>query len=483
MVGTDYSTLLLGTTYVSLTDSSNLAILANCTGTPDTTAGLYQHGCLMMQTDSGTGSNAIYQNTGSSAVPAWSLLDTGTGFTLPTTATDSTTTTGISFALVQNAITTGTGMSQTINGLTTGVASLISHTTSVIASGGSLLRLSSTGIDTGTTTGVLLDLSSTASLAGTQILGTFSGLTTGIGMSIVTNALTTGQAVSITSTSTGVTSGSLLSISTATTGVLTTGIVAITATGNYTVSSSGLLAVTANSTNGGTLVRVVANALTTGTAVSISSSASSLTTGRMLFVQSSTAGAIATNGIVEISPSGAYTSTANVGAFNILAPTTTAGTIQSIFGNALTTGQAMFVSGTGVYTGTGFHQIVQSGATTGVVSLVQADGLTTGTAVSIASASADTSTRSLLLVSNTAAAAIGAAPLKTSNVALTGTGTKFTRHMVLTDGSKTSTIWLSTDATTPNGNLSGTVGDLCINGPSGRSFYCTGTTNWTASNA
>lgn len=39
-------------------------------------------------------------------------------------------------------------------------------------------------------------------------------------------------------------------------------------------------------------------------------------------------------------------------------------------------------------------------------------------------------------------------------------------------------IWLS-DGTTPNGNLSGTAGDICLNGTSGQAFYCTGTTNWT----
>jgi len=34
-------------------------------------------------------------------------------------------------------------------------------------------------------------------------------------------------------------------------------------------------------------------------------------------------------------------------------------------------------------------------------------------------------------------------------------------------------------ATTPHGNLSGSVGDLCYNGDSGKAYRCTGTTNWT----
>lgn len=40
-------------------------------------------------------------------------------------------------------------------------------------------------------------------------------------------------------------------------------------------------------------------------------------------------------------------------------------------------------------------------------------------------------------------------------------------------------IWTS-NGTTPNGNLSGTTGDICINCDSGKTYYCTGTTNWTA---
>lgn len=42
----------------------------------------------------------------------------------------------------------------------------------------------------------------------------------------------------------------------------------------------------------------------------------------------------------------------------------------------------------------------------------------------------------------------------------------------------TITFWES-DGTTPNGNLSGTTGDFCFNGPSGHAFWCGGTTTWT----
>ena len=43
----------------------------------------------------------------------------------------------------------------------------------------------------------------------------------------------------------------------------------------------------------------------------------------------------------------------------------------------------------------------------------------------------------------------------------------------------TVTLWIS-DGTTPNTNLSGTAGDVCFGADSSKSYYCTGTTNWTA---
>lgn len=55
---------------------SSYALVAACNGVPPTTASVFKHGCLMFRMDTATGSPAIYQNTGSSAVPAWTLLDT-----------------------------------------------------------------------------------------------------------------------------------------------------------------------------------------------------------------------------------------------------------------------------------------------------------------------------------------------------------------------------------------------------------------------
>ena len=191
------------TVQIALTDASGNAVLARGTvaNIPSAVSG-YAVSCIYQATDSG----AIYENTGSATSCTFTLMDTAsTSLQLPESATDATTTTTTSLALTQNAVTTGIGLSQALNGLTTGFGHSITHTTAIIANGGSLFNVSSTSIDTSTTTGVLQNLSSTASLAGTQVLWTFSGLTTGIGHSIVANALTTGsvQTISATGLSTG----------------------------------------------------------------------------------------------------------------------------------------------------------------------------------------------------------------------------------------------------------------------------------------
>src|SRR6267154_6277429 len=96
---TNYAVALNSTCNLLMGNSDMYAIQAECTGAPSlqTTADVFAHGCLMYQSDSGTGTNALYQNTGSIAVPAWTVIDTGTGFSLPATVTDSTTTIGTSF--------------------------------------------------------------------------------------------------------------------------------------------------------------------------------------------------------------------------------------------------------------------------------------------------------------------------------------------------------------------------------------------------
>lgn len=62
---------------VILTDTdtnSSLILLGSITGTLDTTANVYQKGCILYATDQATGSSGTYINTGTSASPVWSRV-------------------------------------------------------------------------------------------------------------------------------------------------------------------------------------------------------------------------------------------------------------------------------------------------------------------------------------------------------------------------------------------------------------------------
>src|SRR5258708_23237605 len=158
--------------WVRETDSvnSNLILSAYCTGTPDVTANTYAHGAIMVQTDSGTGADAVFQNTGSSAAPAWSKILTtldstggGGGLSIPFTETDSITTTGSSIADITTALTTGNVFSGTV----------------------------STGVFT--TGGIVYNAAMAAVTAGNGFVATTTGAYTGTGLLLLTaNTATTG---------------------------------------------------------------------------------------------------------------------------------------------------------------------------------------------------------------------------------------------------------------------------------------------------
>jgi hypothetical protein len=123
---------------------------------------------------------------------------TTTGFTGSVVSVTGSHTTGGNTLLVTNVTTTtGNAVSIVANALVAGTSTalLIAHTTSVLGAGNSLVRLSSTSIDTGTTTGTLLDLSQSACVGNTAVLLTDSSADTAarIGFKInVTNAAATG---------------------------------------------------------------------------------------------------------------------------------------------------------------------------------------------------------------------------------------------------------------------------------------------------
>lgn len=143
--------------------------------------------------------NSAAQTTGIIA----QFLQTGTttGFSGSVVAiTGSHTTGGTTLNIVDVTTTTGDAVKVTSNALVAGTSTILnlSHTTSVLGAGNSMLRITSTGIDTGTTTGVLLDLAATAAQAATLMMITSATTTSGIGIKIVLAGLTTGAAIDTT---------------------------------------------------------------------------------------------------------------------------------------------------------------------------------------------------------------------------------------------------------------------------------------------
>jgi len=81
MAGTNFFTAISTTCDVALTNDADNALLAKCVGAPPTTAAVFAVGCIMIRTDNAT----QYQNTGTVAVPVWTI--NGTGAVGPTGAT------------------------------------------------------------------------------------------------------------------------------------------------------------------------------------------------------------------------------------------------------------------------------------------------------------------------------------------------------------------------------------------------------------
>jgi len=160
--------------------------------------------------------------------------------------------------------------------------------------------------------------------------------------------------------------------------------------------------------------------LTTQAALTLSASGTGLTTGSVLKVTTATTGAINTNGAVSFQATGNYTSTSNNGLLNVLANSTTAGTVAKFSGTALTTGQILNItSGTALTTGSA---VVLTGA-----SYNHGNATETGNLINVAFTDATngtaTSTTNGLLVTPTINVTTGASGTKTINAIKVGAPT------------------------------------------------------------
>lgn len=175
---------------VALTNSFGHVILGSFTGSVPTDVGVYGLGCMLQKTDASTGAAAFYVNTGTVALPTFSLVDTGTAFSLPTVATDAATTTGTSLDLTTSGLTSGSAVKVTGSGATM-------------------------------TTGVLFNAVMGAAVTGSGFTATTTGVYTGLGLlQLVAASATTGTIGSISAA--GLTTGKLLLL-TAAAATLTTG--------------------------------------------------------------------------------------------------------------------------------------------------------------------------------------------------------------------------------------------------------------------
>jgi len=112
-----------------------------------------------------------------------------------------------------------------------------------------------------------------------------------------------------------------------------------------------------------------------------------------------------------------------------------------------------------------------SSATSGTAASITAHALTSGVAFRVSSDSSSSTARSVAEIINDNTGATGALPLNIRNDAVVSTN--FKRGI----GLNSSLFWTS-NGTSPNGSLSSFSGDVCINGASGAAYVCTGTTNW-----
>lgn len=181
-------------------------------------------------------------------------------------------------------------------------------------------------------------------------LDVIASTTTGTVALLTMNSLTTtGVGLSLTNTGTGMTSGSVLRVASGTTSaVATNGVVSIFATAAFTSTAvtDGFVRLNANSTTSGTAMAINANSAITAIGLYVGDTGTAMTSGSLIRAVSATTGAVATNGVLSVQATGAYTSTANMGILSAIANTTTAGTVAYISATSMIGGTLLFLNAT-----------------------------------------------------------------------------------------------------------------------------------------
>lgn len=342
-----------------------------------------------------------------------------------------------SVVYVQNVVTNTSGtVTDTTNGLevvmsANGTGSGLKITHSAVAA------VVVDVVSTATTTGKLIDLSDA------------NALTTGIGIHVASSATAiTGAGRLLYSNHTGATTTSGILNEFASAANDETVIVKITA--SDALATGNALAISAASMTTGKGINMSdLNALTSGIGLHIASSATAITgAGRLIY--SNHTGATGSSAILNEFATAANDET-------VLMKLTAS--------DALAAGVVLQLSAAAMTTGKG-------------ISLADANALTTGNMLNLVSNSSDSSARNLAFIHNDHASATGAVVLALRNDA--PTSTNFRKIQTFSNGTQTVTFWMSDGSTSPNTALTGTAGDVCYGADSGKTYYCTGTTNWTA---
>lgn len=395
-----------------------------------------------------------------------------------------------SFAITNNTLTTASMFTIGSSSMTTGHALDITANAASTTTGA--VRLSVTGLTTGsavlitsstanfTTGGKMIELAMVAATAGNGLSVVTTGAYTGTGLIIVSaGAMTTGVMLSLTST-TGLTSGSIIRATTSTAGAIATnGAFSFTGTGIFTSGSAllGMFNVSATATVAGTIMNVSGGALTTGVALSVDDPGTGITSGSLIRVATATTGAVATNGVVSVRATGAFTSTANVGLVDVLASAVTGtATVMRVKSSAAgqTAVEVMRVEAAGYTTGySGVVMNVVGVATTGAASTTHSvlkltGANTTGGNILQLTNNALTTGVGIIYAHTTSVIADTGSMLRLSSSGVnTGGATNGTILDIGNTGSTAATVALITDTSTLTGlvlGISHTTGVLASGG-------------------
>jgi len=349
---------------------------------------------------------SVTNNTATTAsvfVFAGSGTFTGSTTTSFMTITPSGLTTGTAVYLPVAALTTGKAVHIVGNALTQGNLIAVTSSATAITTTGRMFLSDHSGA-----TGGSAVLNEFASAAGDETLilaVTATGaLAAGAAFKVSASSMTTGSAI-LANDLDALTTGKGIHLASAATAITTTGRMFLSDHTGATGTSATLNEFKTAATDETILLALTTAGMVTGTALSIVGT-TGMTSGSLLRLTSSTAGAVATNGVVSLRATGAFTSTSNVGFVDVLASATTAGTVMRLASTAAgqTATEVLRVVASGFTTGyTGNVAYFESSSTTGasnVIAVVAANS-TAGNAVSITANSLTTGTGLLVTSSGT----------------------------------------------------------------------------------